>query len=392
MSKRPRFALWVALAMGLALRAGYAWYAQSHHFLPTDADEYEAIAVHLAQDGRYASWANTPTAHREPGFPFLIAAVYALCGGRQPWALLALNVLMSLLTGVLAMRVARRLFDEKAALGVLWTWMLYPQAVYYCGYFFRETFTTLLITALVYSSMFWYERQGRRTALLGGGMAAAAGLTNSGLLPAAVFSGLALTKRRTQLALYLLPIVLGVTAWTARNYALTGKVVLGTTHGGEELYQALVVPPEDLGTERQTLIHNADPTYQQYSNVPEAERNAGLTKAGLRWIEAHPGLYAERALAGLVKFWRLWPYQRRYDHAYWKLVLASVLFDGWLVPLGLFGLFVLERRTWPKVPAAPLCVAATTLLYGLVHAVIRYRLPLMPTVAVFAFGTIRRRL
>lgn len=390
--------VWLALAVGLLLRGVYAVYAQSHHFLPTSSDQYETIGINLLERGLYAADSGVPTAHREPGFPFLIAAVYGLCGGREPYAILALNCVMSLLTGLLAFGLARRLFGDKPALLTLWTWMLYPQAVYYCGYFFRETFTTLLITGLIYTSLDW-DRPGR--AFWGGLLAGVAGITNSGLLPAAVFSGLPLLaqgrKRWKRFLLYYAPVVFLSAAWTARNYALFGRLILGSTHGGEEFYQALVVPPEDLGTQRQTEILSADPLFQRMGRAPEAEHNSGLMKGSLEWIRAHPALYASRAAQGLLKFWRLWPYKRRYDHAYWKLVLASVLSDGWLVPLGLWAMFVAFGRRWRQAPAAPISVAATTLLYGLIHAVIRYRLPLMPAVCAFAcgylwsraFGTIR---
>lgn len=384
---------WLALLVGLALRAGYAYYAQSHHFIPTTSDEYETIALNLLDRGVYASDSGLPTAHREPGFPFLIALVYKLCGGRQPWAVLGLNCLMSLATGLLILGLGRRLFGEKAALAALWVWMLYPQAVYYCGYFFRETLATLLITALVYSSLSWRDDRpgaGRRGAALGGLAAMAAALTNSGLLPAALFCAggfflLRLEKRERllRLGLYLAPVFLGSALWMARNYAIFGRVILGATNGGAELYQALVVPPADLGTPRHTEILAGDATWQRYGGAPEAQRNAALIRASLRWIAGHPLLYASRAAAGVAKFWRLWPYPRRYDHAYWKLVLASLLFDGWLVPLGLWGLWR-RRELWALVPAAPICVATTTLLYGFVHAVIRYRLPLMPAVCAFA--------
>ena len=131
--------------------------------------------------------------------------------------------------------------------------------------------------------------------------------------------------------------------------------------------------------------------FRAAEGVGEGERNALLTRASLRWIAAHPALYALRAAAGLVKFWRLWPYMRRYDHSYAAIVAASVLSDGWLVPLGLFGLIIFRRR-FQDAPAAWIAVVSTWTLYGLVHAVIRYRQPLMPTIAVFAVAAALRLL
>ena len=384
--------LWLALAVGLALRAGYAWYAQSRHLVPTDVDQYETIAMNVLERGSYSVEGDQPTASREPGYPLLIAAVYKLCGGRRPWAMLALNCAMSLATGWLVLLLGERLLGESGGFAALCVWMLYPQAVYYCGYFFRETFTTLLLTGVVCASTRWAdERAGGRAALAGGLAAGVLGVTNSGLLPAAVFCGLGLwpvtagATRWRRLALYYAPVLLLSALWTARNEAAMGRLVLGSTHGGEEFYQALVVPPEDLGTERQTAILRDDAALKSVAGAPEAPRNAALLRASARWIAAHPAEYVSRALAGIAKFWRLWPYERRYGHAYWKIFLASLAFDAWIVPLGLWEL-LRRRRGRRLAPAGPIAVAATTLLYGLIHAVIRYRLPLMPYVAVLAVG------
>lgn len=382
--------VFAALAAGFFLRAGYARHAHTQAYIPTTSDGYETIAVNLISGGGYSYEFGKPTSHREPGYPLFIAAVYELFG-RQPGIVLFLQCLLSVLTAYLAFLIGKRLFGERVGLFAAVAYSLYPQAVYYSGYFFRETISALLVTILIYASTRWKEDE--RWALGGGLCAAGAALTNTGLLPAAVLAGVVLRGRR--LAFYFAPVVLACGAWTVRNTLLQGRLVLGSTHGGEELYQALIVPPSDLGTARQTEIIAADPVYTSISRADEGERNAVLTRASVEWILANPGLYASRAAAGLVKFWRLWPYRRSYDHGYAALVAASLLSDGWLVPLGLFG-FWLFRRRFKDAPAAWLCVAATWVFYGLVHAVIRYRMPLMPAVCVFAaavlerlFGTIR---
>jgi 4-amino-4-deoxy-L-arabinose transferase-like glycosyltransferase len=374
--------VWLILGAGLLLRACYAAYVWPKQYIPISATSSEPIAASLLSGGGY-SVDGHPTSFREPGFPLFIAATYVGVGGRRPWAVPALQCLVSVVTAGLIFLLGRRLFGEKAGLIAAAAYAVYPQAIYYCAYFFRETIEAFWIAGLALASTYWKDKKkGDRAALLGGFAAAAAGLTNSGLLPAAVFSGAMLRGRR--LLFYYAPVVLLVGAWTTRNSMLQGRLVLGATNGGEEFYQALVVPPDQLGTEGQTKIIAEDPTFHEGGpEETEGERNSRFLKASVRWIAAHPGLYARRAVAGLVKFWRLWPYNRRYDHAYWKLVLASLLFDGWIVPLGLFALWR-ERRRFRDAPAAWTAVCATWLLYGLVHAVIRYRMPIMPIVTAFA--------
>lgn len=381
---RKQGLLWPALALGLVLRLGYASYAHSKSYIPTSSDGYETIALNLLSGGGYALESGKPTSMREPAYPLFIAGTYA-AAGRAPWLILLLQCLLSTATAGMLFLFGRKMFDERVGVLAAVIYSLYPQAIYYSGYFFRETLATFIVTGFIWASAYWKDekKSGDLAAFAAGVCAMVAGLTNSGLMPAAVFGGLGLLLRPKRLALYAVPLLLGCGLWTARNTAVQGRLVLGSTHGGEEFYQALIVPPNDLGTIRQTEILAADPEFNAYASAGEGERNAALTRAGLRWIAAHPALYASRAAVGLAKFWKLWPYPRSYDHAYAVLVAASLLSDGWLVPLGLLGLFIFRKR-FSDAPAAWIAVLSTWLLYGLVHAVIRYRLPLMPTLAVFA--------
>ncbi|HVE13893.1 MAG TPA: hypothetical protein VNI01_10900 [Elusimicrobiota bacterium] len=385
--------LWAALALGLALRVAYD--VRARGLIPTSSDGYETIALSLVERGEYALEPGKPTSLREPGFPFLIAGAYALGGGRRPGLVLALQAAMGLAAALMVLALGRALFGEaEARLGFVCA-LFYPQAIYYGAYFFRETLMIFLFTLVAWRSCRWSARDGRRAALEGGLAAAALGLSNSATLPALGLAGIGLwlcaprAERVRRTALYFAPIVLAVCAWTGRNAALHGRLILGSTHGGEEFYQALITPPEDLGTERQTAINAADPAFQEALHLPEAERNAFLFRAGARYIAAHPAVYLGRVAARVVKLWRLFPYPRRYDHAYWAIVLVSLASDGWMIPLGLWGAWRFRRR-WRDAPALPAGIVGFTLVYGLLHAVIRYRMPLMPCVALLAAVEARR--
>lgn len=375
----------VVLALGLALRFAYAWHGHRARYLPTSSDGYETIALSLLDRGEYAMEPGRPTSLREPSYPLLIAGVYVVAG-RRPGVVIFLHCLLSTATGWLLWMSGRRLFGEKTAVAALAVFMLYPQSIYYCAYFFRETWLCFLFAVLLWASLDWKaaadDPAGERGAILGGLAAAAFGLANSAVLPACALSGLGLWQaaparaRARRAACFFTPLVLAFGAWTARNWAVHGRFVAGSTHGGEEFLQALVVPPGDLGTARQGEIVRATPIFSAADGLPEAARNDALTKAAFRWIAGHPGTFASRTLAGFAKFWRLWPYRRGYHHSYGLLVLASLLSDAWIIPLGFVGLWRCRSR-WREAPAFPAAAFAMTLVYGAVHAVIRYRLPLM---------------
>jgi 4-amino-4-deoxy-L-arabinose transferase-like glycosyltransferase len=383
------------LALALALRAGYAVHGHRGGSIPTSSDQYETIALNLLGGHGYAIEPGRPTAQREPVYPLLIAAVYAPFG-RVPALVIALQCLLGVGTCWLVYLAARRLFGEDSAVLALALCAVYPQAVYYSAYFFRESLLSFSFAVLFYSSSFWSSREPSVRPILYGAFAALAlGLSNSAHLPALALAAAALALcaprelRWRRLALFSLPLLLGFVLWSARNHAAFGRFIAGSTHGGEEFYQALIVPPEDLGTARQTEILAGDRVFQETLSLPEDARNAALTRASFAWIAEHPGIYAGRAAAGLLKFWKPWPYKRSYNHGYGTLLAASLASDAWLIPLGFWALWR-RRRDWAAAPALWAGVIGLTLVYGAVHAVIRYRLPLMAPLCAFAAAELLR--
>lgn len=383
------------LAAGLAVRLGYAWHGHRGGFIPTSVDQYEDIARNLLDGKGYSILPGVPTARREPAYPLFIASVYALGGG--PGAVVVLLCLLSTAAAAMAGLLARRLAGGKAGLAALAICAFHPQLIYYSAYMFRDTFLVFLFTAMCLASSWWSaepgDRAGERGALAGGLAAAGLGVGNSAHLPALALAGVSLWfaappgARARRFALFAGPLLLAFGLWTARNAAVFGRFIPGSTHGGTEFYQALVVPPEDLGTPRQTEILAADPAFQAALPLPEVERASVMAREGFRWIARNPGTYAGRALAGVAKFWRPWPYKRAYHHSYAALVAASLLSDLWLVPLALFGLWSLRRR-WREAPAVWAGAVGLTAVFGAVHAVIRYRLPLVPACAAVAAAVV----
>jgi 4-amino-4-deoxy-L-arabinose transferase-like glycosyltransferase len=325
--------IWTALALGLLLRLGFAWYAERWAPLVTNLDGYEALAMSLLERGEYGFLPGQPSALRDPGYPLFIAAVYGLTGGRHPWAVIGLQCLLSLATAALVWLLARRLFSERVGLFCGWVYAFYPSAIYYSVYFFRETWIAFWVAALVWLSASWSKEPrsaDRRNVWISGICAAVLALSNSALLPAVALAGLALwlvspeLGRLRRVLIYFAPLVAATCIWTVRNRAAFGVFIPGSTHGGTEIYQALIVPPEDLGTERQTRIIAADPVLQAMRDLPETQSNAFLLRASGEFVIRHPGIYAKRVCSRLVKFWRLFPYERKYNVPYPAVVLAAV--------------------------------------------------------------------
>lgn len=379
-----------AAALGLALRGAYALHCYPRAYRP-DLDGYEALGTGLVERGELALVPGRPTSAREPGFPLFIAGLYELSGGRHAWVVLAAQALMSLLIAAMIGSLGKDLFGEGVGAAAFAAYMLYPQAIYYSAWLFRDTFVSFLFTAAVWATV----RAARARALearflaLAGAAAAALSVTSTaaalGLIPACAaalaFSDRARGPRRA--ALFLLPVLAAAGAWTARNWGVQGRLVLGSTNGGVEIYQAMVVDADDLGTPRQTELLLADPFWNESRGLPEAERNSALIRETARIVLRRPALYARRVAVRLIKLWRLWPYQRSYDESYRSIFLVSLLSDAWMVPLGLWG-FVFLRRRWREASAVWLSALGLTGVFAALHAVVRYRLPLMGFVILSA--------
>ncbi|MFI5346136.1 MAG: glycosyltransferase family 39 protein [Elusimicrobiota bacterium] len=389
----------LVLSAGLLVRLGYAW--RGAHALPTSNDQYETIAISVVERGEFAIEPGKPTSGREPVYPLFIALIYKAFGER-PAMVIFFQCILSVMTGLFVWLTGRKLFDEVAALAALVVFTFYPQSIYYSAYFFRETILCLSFAVMLWACTGWRaesgDPEGDRGALWGGLAATVFGMANSAVLPACALSGLLILlvapskTRLRRFVLYTAPLVLAFGAWTARNYQVHHRFIAGSTHGGEEFYRALLVPPDQQNTPAVEQILGADPLFKEVAPLSEAERNVVMGKASFRWIGAHKGEYVGRVLGGVMKFWKLWPYRMTtYGHSYAILVAVSLLSDGWIIPLGFLALWLFRAR-WRELPVLPASVFALTAVYGAVHAVIRYRLPLMAGMILLACAAVFRQL
>ncbi|MDX6768337.1 MAG: glycosyltransferase family 39 protein [Elusimicrobiota bacterium] len=380
----PRL-LALAFVLGLGLRAGYSsWAILSGKSLPSN-DEYETIARRLVEHGRFEGAGGKPTAAREPGFPLFIAALYAVFGFKPLVVTLALS-LLGALTALLLREVSGRVFGEDAG---DWTFLLalfYPYFVFYTGYFYRETLLCFLLAAALLALSLLEEKPTTRRAAWAGGLIGVAAISFSSLLPScvllALYAAWRVRRRAAKGALLLMLLAaLPSALWTARNLAVFGRFIPGSTIGGFNFYTYLIVPDDARGLPRENEIKYADPDWRRIDSMgylieDDGSQQAAYFEAGKRWVAAHPREYALRTVRQVVKMWRPYPYKRDYQHPYWLVVLASLLSDGWLIPLGFYGLWRF-RAAGPETRYFALLVFSATAVYALLSAIVRYRLPLM---------------
>ena len=235
------------------------------------------------------------------------------------------------------------------------------------------------------------------------GIAAAfCALTNSALLPACVMLAPVswlVEKRLGRSALRRTVVYLGMflcvyAVWPLRNERVFHRFILGIDEGAAHMYVGIIVPNELAGTPAQTSLVDNDPVVREAEKLPEAERDRVYYRASLRFIREQPRRYAEVALRSLAKLWRLYPYARAYAHHYELIKWASLLSDGWIIPLGFLGMLLAGRR-FPEADLFLSVIFSVSFTYMLFWSIIRYRLPMMPFTILFcayALTNIRARL
>jgi len=227
--------------LALCLRAGLfmgAAAVQPGRFMTTDSFEYDRLGRSLLHEGRFAAGPAAPAnTRRMPGFPLLVAAVYAL-GGEHPRAVVAAIILMSVFSVALAAWVAYRMGGERAAwiAGLLLAFDP-PSIVTSCRFLTDTPFAAVLLAAVAVAlGLAFDERPRPRRSAMFGALLAAAALTRPIALylviPALLWLALCGRLRPwspratvSVVAAFAVPWILLVGGWQVRNRMAAGAFV-----------------------------------------------------------------------------------------------------------------------------------------------------------------------
>jgi uncharacterized membrane protein len=200
-------------------------------------------------------------------------------------------------------------------------------------------------------------------------------------------------------ALFVGAFVLVLVPWTVRNFIVLDRFVPITTGGGKALFVATYLPGDgrQIPTKRHLIevyTGNHHVTDQQVAKTqmadllngvakkyPHMERDAALARIGREnfkhYITTQPGAYA-RMVA--TKMWNIW----RRGSGPTMRAAGWIVFHYAILAFALLGLAVLAlQRRWEALLLAIL-IGGITLLGGLLLAVPRRNVPLMPLVFTLA--------
>lgn len=390
------------ILFAVAVRAGYGLThpAIEANGAISDADEYVRIGAAFADTGILAK-NSLISAERMPAYPLFLGILFRLCGYGYGIILLS-NCLLAAAAIYFLYRVGKNLFGETTGLIAAAISAAYPQFIFYAAHGRRETFTLALGALLFWSLLEAKKRQDAGWFVFSGIVGAVLALSNSVFLPycliivPSVLVFLLRKKPRIAIRLggaYALAFCLCYAPWPIRNHATFSEWIIGSTVTKYQIfYTYLIVPQEYGGTQTERDILATDSIFQRISVLTREERERAFKKAALEKIKQSPFRFIRLITwRALWDTWRPVPRKRAYSHNYTLIWWASLLSDGWIIPLGWLSILLLRLRPIESL-WLHLYILSVAGSYSMFLTMMRYRLTLMPWLILFSAAMISRAL
>jgi 4-amino-4-deoxy-L-arabinose transferase-like glycosyltransferase len=333
----------------------------------------------------------------EPLYPLLSAGLYMLFGDRFFfWRLV--HVIMSTALVYLIYDIGKRAFrDERVGTIAGFYTAVYPHFIFYAWILMAEGFLLLLLALGMWAYVRMLETPRWTWAAAMGLAFGGFVLTRSFLIaffPLMLILVVVFIKDRNRWVLAgisLAVFILTLLPWMVRNYALQGEFVLMSSRGGYNIWMRN--NPYYIADELEAMGVNFPPEkldklkYKEYilrypnfsAQQGELERNAVLSREGIKFIRANPGFFLEMCW---IRFkWTIgWKGQG----------LKGPIMNGIsLLSYGpaLLGFLVSILLGWKHLKIVLpfwLVVGYFILFYSLTHEGLRYRVPIDPYMIILA--------
>jgi 4-amino-4-deoxy-L-arabinose transferase-like glycosyltransferase len=395
--KPNRIALYLVLILALALRL--SWIALVPTWPVSDYGVFDKIAMNVATGHGYALTAGLPTTYRPPGYPLLLAGIYAVFG-HSILAARLVNALLGVMGCFLTYVLASQLFDRRIGLFAALIVAGFPSYILHGNLLATENlFIPLLLGSLV-TFLHAVQQEKARWAywILSGALLGAAVLTRPAiLLLPAVWGGVLLWQRvplkQTAIAVLVIGgvMVATIAPWTVRNARVSGEFIPVATEGGitllaghnERALQAEYSLEGPVFDELHAKAHS------------EAELDRLAFQLAFRFIRNNPKTELLLLVHKFVNF-----FKDDVSGVEWNVQSALVSVPGWaifalkgiaqayyvaVVLLAITSLFFVRRfaqNHWYVI------LSALFIYWTAIHLAFygkdRFRLPLMPVYTIFA--------
>ena len=367
-------------------------------------DGYDQLAINLLESNNFRFYPDTSeTLLRMPGFPIVLAAIFAMFG-KNLIAVQIFNVICSTLTAYIVMHVTRTVTQSRdmAIVAAVIT-LFYPGIVIADGRGGLESFYMLFIMltiTLLYNAL----REQRLIGYLYFGAALGFTLLIKStliLLPSAVFIYLLFNDKTWQgisfafkaLTLSSLITLLVLSPWIVRNYALTSKLIPTTSIIGLAAFQGLYLN-KNLDSHRncEEILKEAAKEQNKIANDQHLKFKSGFfqhfyeTKDELEFYNlladrsfseylTSPSLLAKGFFANSLGFW----FQGKTRKS---TILNIILVIPFLI-LSLVGSVMAIRKGFQVVPLL-LAIAALYAPHSVLIGLSRYHIPIAPLLATLS--------
>ena len=374
--------------MALVARLLILWFVVTrfpHNWLYSRGIELGTLAQSLVAGRGLSSpfgGSTGPTALLAPGYPAVIALLFRIFGSftfRAAIAVMAMQLLFSLMTVLLIMHIALRCFGNRAANLAGTFWAVSLPLIWMPTIFWETCLSTLLMVGMISLALRCEQRPSEFLWALMGAYCGLAGLVNPALLLALLavmgWSAWQTRKRfRYSPLLGLLVLLLVYTPWPIRNARVFHAFVPLRSTVGFELWMGNRAGASGFLGESLFPIFNRG-EYDQYVSKGEVAYMQDKSTLAKAYIRTHP---AEFLRLSAVRFVRFWIGTGNKDGSV-IFMLHAVLTTSFGL-MGIWRLFERGRISLAVLFLLPLMLFP--LPYYITHAEFRYRLIIDPLLTI----------
>lgn len=368
--------------MLLALAIRLSWSALASHLDPFlvgnpyqgDGIGYASLGWNLKNGGGFSWDTINPTSYRMPGYPVILALVFAIAG-LNPAAVRFLHSILGALTVLPVYYIATQLGGTRVGILAAGGVALFPLLIYITGWIYSETLLILLLwTGLAILVSGLLHQQGW-VGFLAGGILGLATLVRpeSALIPLAIAACGWLLRWKWPLVrialLAQLGLIVVILPWAVRNITVQRQFVPLTTSGGSNFY-AGNNPEAQGGSAWQFPLEGKS----------ELESDRELARRAFQWIRENPEAAAVNVLRKIQKFFSPIALE----------TMQSPFHYAWIFELFYLGFLALAGwGAWKTFRTIPGTALAILVMWYLVIAIIFYggsrvALPVAPALITLA--------
>ncbi len=330
-----------------------------------------------------------PSAWEPPVYPYLIGAVFKLCGiytNASAWLLLIINCIFSALTCFPIYFISRRVCGEHVARWSVWVWALLPYTWYWSIHWVWDTTISPFLLAVIFLvSLRLEDWRGIKGWVFFGLLWGFAALVNPSLLSFLPFAGLWAWYRRSRKGSSSLPGIIVasllffacLSPWLVRNYKVFGRLVFIRDDFGQQL--RLGNGPYANGISMVYLQPNLNAhELERFRAMGELSYAEERKREAYGFIRQHPG---RTALIDLKKFVYYWVGIPRAEDGLVVRMLRNSVFLASSV-LAIWGAILALRQGIPGSWLFALLLLSYPTVYYFVYPHARYRHPIEPEMII----------